>query len=99
MSIGFLRQENWSGLPFSFLGDLPDPRIKATSPALAGGFFFFFFKFLKFICTGFLLLLSRLLTVVASLVPEHRLWALGLSSHGTQALVALRHVGSSQIRG
>ena len=36
---------------------------------------------------------------MASLVPEHRLWALGLGSRGTQALVALRHVGSSQIRG
>ena len=39
MSIGFLRQEYWSGLPFSSPRDLPDPGIKPESPALAGGFF------------------------------------------------------------
>ena len=39
LSMGFLRQEYWSGLPFSSPGDLPDPRIKTMSPALAGGFF------------------------------------------------------------
>ena len=33
------RQENWSGLPFSFPGDLPNPGIEPTSPALAVGFF------------------------------------------------------------
>ena len=32
-SKGFSRQENWSGLPFSFSGDLPKPGIKSTSPA------------------------------------------------------------------
>ena len=35
----FSRQEYWDGLPFPTLDDLPDPRIKAMSPALAGGFF------------------------------------------------------------
>ena len=42
LSIGFSRQEYWSGLPFPFLGDLPNPRTKPvslTSPALAGSFF------------------------------------------------------------
>ena len=39
LSMGFPRQEYWSGLPFSTPGDLPDPGIKLTSPALAGGFF------------------------------------------------------------
>ena len=39
LSMGFSRQEYWSGLPFPPLGDLPDPGIKAVSPALAGGFF------------------------------------------------------------
>ena len=39
LSMGFCRQEYWSGLPFSSAGDLPDPGIKPTSPALAGGFF------------------------------------------------------------
>ena len=28
-----------SGLPFPLLGDLADPEIKPTSPALAGGFY------------------------------------------------------------
>ena len=39
LSMEFPRQEYWSGLPFPSLGDLPDPRIEPTSPALAGGFF------------------------------------------------------------
>ena len=34
LSMGFSRQEYWSGLPFPSLGDLPDPGIKAISPAL-----------------------------------------------------------------
>ena len=33
-SMEFSRQENWSGLPFLSLGDLPDPGIKRRSPAL-----------------------------------------------------------------
>ena len=32
-------QEYWNGLPFPSPGDLPDPRVEPTSPALAGGFF------------------------------------------------------------
>ena len=39
LSIGFSRQEYWSGLPFPSPGDLPDPGIEPASPALAGGFF------------------------------------------------------------
>ena len=39
LSMGFSRQEHWSGLPFPSPGDLPDPGIKPRSPALAGGFF------------------------------------------------------------
>ena len=35
-SMGFPRQEYWSGLPFPSPGDLPDPGIKSTSPTLAG---------------------------------------------------------------
>ena len=41
-SMGFPRQEYWSGLPFPSPGDFPDPGIKPTSlvfPALAGRFF------------------------------------------------------------
>ena len=33
-SMGFSRQEHWSGLPFPFPGDLPDPGIEPRSPAL-----------------------------------------------------------------
>ena len=40
LSMGFPRQEYWSGLPFPSLGDLPNPGIELVSPALAGGFFF-----------------------------------------------------------
>ena len=32
-SMGFSRQEYWSGLPFPSRGDLPDPGIKPRSPA------------------------------------------------------------------
>ena len=39
LSMGFPRQEYRSGLPFPSR-DLPDPGIKPTSPALAGGFFY-----------------------------------------------------------
>ena len=35
----FSRQEYWNGLPRPHPGDLPNPRIEPTSPALAGGFF------------------------------------------------------------
>ena len=34
LSIGFFRQEYWSGQPFSFPGDLPHPGIEPRSPAL-----------------------------------------------------------------
>ena len=33
--MGFPRQEDWSGLPFPFPGDLPDPGVKPVLP----GFF------------------------------------------------------------
>ena len=42
LSVGFLRQECWSGLLFPSPGDLPNPGIEPVSlesPALAGGFF------------------------------------------------------------
>ena len=42
LSMGFSRQEYWSGVPCPPLGDLPNPGIEPTSlssPALAGGFF------------------------------------------------------------
>ena len=33
-SMGFSRQEYWSGLPFPSPGDLPNPGIEPGSPAL-----------------------------------------------------------------
>ena len=39
LSMGFPRQEYWSGLPFHSPGDLTSPGIKSMSPALAGRFF------------------------------------------------------------
>ena len=39
LSMGFPRQEYWSGLPLPSPGDLPNPGIEPMSPALAGGFF------------------------------------------------------------
>ena len=32
LSVGFSRQEFWSGLPFPSPGDLPDPGIEPGSP-------------------------------------------------------------------
>ena len=38
LSMGFPRQEYWSGLPFPTAGDLPNPSIEPASPALTDGF-------------------------------------------------------------
>ena len=41
LSMRFSRQEYWSGLPFPFPGDIPDPEMKPSSlmtPALVGRF-------------------------------------------------------------
>ena len=41
LSMEFSRQEHWSGLPFPFPEDLPDPGTESgplVSPAMAGGF-------------------------------------------------------------
>ena len=38
LSMGFPRQEYWSGLPFPSPGDLPDPRMESMSPAFQAGF-------------------------------------------------------------
>ena len=40
LSMGFVRQEYWSGLPFPPPGDLPNPGmepVSLVSPSLAGG--------------------------------------------------------------
>ena len=38
LSMGFPRQEHWSGLPLPSPEDLPDPGIEPASPILAGRF-------------------------------------------------------------
>ena len=39
LSMGFSRQDYWSGLPFPSPVDLPNPGLKPVSPALAGRVF------------------------------------------------------------
>ena len=39
LSMGFPKQEYWSGLSFPSSGDLPNPGIELASLALAGGLF------------------------------------------------------------
>ena len=39
LSMGFSRQEYWSGLSFPSPGDPPDTGMEPVPPALAGGFF------------------------------------------------------------
>ena len=39
LSIGFPKQEFWSGLPYPSLGDPSDPKTEPMSSALASGFF------------------------------------------------------------
>ena len=43
LSMGFRRQEYWSGLSFPSPGNLPDPGIELKSSAWQAIFFFFFF--------------------------------------------------------
>ena len=40
LSVGFSRQEYWSGLPFSSPGDLPNPGIKSNPVSCIAGRFF-----------------------------------------------------------
>ena len=66
LSMGFSRQEPWSGLPWPPPGDLPNPGMEATSltsPALADSFFI----------TG---------TVVQRLKRPHAVWETWVRSLG-----------------
>ena len=47
LSMGFSRQEYWSGLPFASPECLPNTGIEPESPALQVNFFFFFFLLLS----------------------------------------------------
>ena len=39
LSMGFFRQEYWSGLPLPSPGNLPNPGIETGSPVVEGRFF------------------------------------------------------------
>ena len=81
LSVGFLRHESWSGLPFPSLGDLPDPGIKLASPVsptLAGRFFTteppgISYRLFTVICSS-ITVASKVLqsTTVSRLVPKSR---------------------------
>ena len=45
LSMGFSRQEYWSGLPFPSPGDLSHPGIEPRSPTLHADFFFYQFSY------------------------------------------------------
>ena len=49
LSMGFSRQEDWSGLPFPSPGDLPDPGTEPRSPALQADSYMWdlFFKIIE----------------------------------------------------
>ena len=74
LSLGIPRQEYWSGLPFLSPGDVPNPEIKAMSPALVGRFFFFFFKrrtiTLQY-CGGFFFAIHRHESAMGAYVSPH----------------------------
>ena len=61
LSMGFPRQEYWSGLPFASTGDLPDRGLKPASPALSGRFF-----------AAVVLLLNCVLFIVTPLIAAHQ---------------------------
>ena len=39
LSMGFLRQEYWTGLPFASPGDLPNPGVESKAPTLQADFY------------------------------------------------------------
>ena len=81
LSVGFSRQEYWSGMPCPPPGDLPDPGIKPeslTSPTLAGGFFTTSTTWEALI--GYVAVLCR--SVMSNSLPPHSYSPSGYSVHG-----------------
>ena len=80
LSMGFSREEYWSGLPCPSPGDLPDPRIKPASfksPALAGSLDYFS-KDRKGTMRAIILVFQSQLDHAVAV----RLWASGLTFWG-----------------
>ena len=81
LSVGFSRQEYWSGMPCPPPGDLPDPGIKPESlfsPTLAGGFFTT--STTREALIGYVAVLCR--SVMSNSLPPHSYSPSGYSVHG-----------------
>ena len=82
LSMGFSRQEHWNGLPFPFLGDLPDPGIEPGSPAfqadslLIGSFilFYLFIFFHLFLLVGGSLLYNIVVVFFLPYIDMNQPW-------------------------
>ena len=74
LSVGFPRQEYWSGLPFPSPGDLPDPGIEPGSPALQA-------DSLPFEPPGIILLVIILLYWNVGLSDVNHTWGYRRSRH------------------
>ena len=62
--IGFSRQEYWSGLSFPSPGDLSNPEIKPTPPALAGTDFYSVLYGVVLVFPNYWLLIYRKVTIL-----------------------------------
>ena len=79
LSMGFSRQEYWSGLPLPSAGDLPDTGIKPTSSALQANF-----SLLSHRGSPKLIVLYQLYLSKTRTFRKLRLWHLVPSLHGKQ---------------
>ena len=87
-SMGFSRQEYWSGLPFPSPGNLPDPGIEPRSPALQADAFTSeppgkpsrSLLFICFICSNMSVLIPNFITLNVNQNPYQELPGMQLSS-------------------
>ena len=83
LSMGFSRQEYWSGLPYPPPKDLPDPGIKPVSfasPALAGGFFTTSATWEAHIAITFLLIVNILALLLSRPLPTFHTILIAIAS-------------------
>ena len=78
LSMGFSRQEYWSGLPFPSPGDLPNPGIEPGSPALQADALPPEPPGKPGRCFSFILLLHAPLLLIGTQMSLILVWALGL---------------------